>query len=109
MELSLKVGKPGDKTTRESLCLLQFSSDPAMSQRFTLVRIQSMQSGLFLSQKQKVNERVADYAQNSSRLYQKAYPGYSRNRLWVKQCCFPARVRTSTRDSSQGDWNQRNL
>ena len=58
--------------------LLQSSSDPhyenlvtAMSQRLLL---QSAQSRLFHSQQQKVNEKVDDYAQNLSRLYQKDYP-----------------------------------
>jgi len=46
----------------------------AMSQRFTPVRIQSVQSGLFHSHRQKVNERVDTYAQDLNRLYQKAYP-----------------------------------
>ena len=46
----------------------------AMSQRFTPVRIQSVQSGLLHSRRQKVNEKVDDYAQDLSRLYQEAYP-----------------------------------
>ena len=46
----------------------------AISQRFTPMRIQSVQSGLFHSRRQKVNERVDDYAQDLNRLYQKAYP-----------------------------------
>ena len=45
-----------------------------MSQRFTPVRIQSVQSGLFHSRRQKVNEKVDDYEQDLARLYQKAYP-----------------------------------
>ena len=45
----------------------------AKSQRFTPVRIQSVQSQLFHSRRQKVNEKVEDYAQDLSRLYQKAY------------------------------------
>jgi len=43
-------------------------------QRFTPVRIQSVQSGLFHSHRQKVNKGVDDYAQDLNRLYQKAYP-----------------------------------
>lgn len=39
----------------------------AMSQRFTPVRIQSVQSGLFHSRRQKVNEGVDAYAQDLSR------------------------------------------
>ena len=45
----------------------------AMSQRFTPVRIQSIQSGLFHSCRQKVNERVDDYAQDLNRLYEKFF------------------------------------
>ena len=46
----------------------------AISQRFTSVRIQSVQSGLFCNRKQNANERVDDYAQDLNRSYQKAYP-----------------------------------
>ena len=50
------------------------------------MRIQSAQSGLFHSQQQKANERVDNYAQDLSRLYQKAYPRVvKKQRLWVKQ------------------------
>jgi len=42
-----------------------------MIQRFTLVRTQSVQSGLFHSRRQKANERIV---QDLSRLHQKAYP-----------------------------------
>ena len=51
----------------------------AMSQRFTPVRIQSVQSQLFHSRRQKVNEKVDDYAQDLSRLYQKAYTQANQN------------------------------
>ena len=46
----------------------------ALKQRFAPVRIQSVQSELFHSRKQQVQEKVDEYAQNLSRLYQKAYP-----------------------------------
>ena len=38
------------------------------------VRIQQVESGLFHSQRQKVNKGVDDYVQDLSKLYQKAYP-----------------------------------
>ena len=38
------------------------------------MRIQSVKSGLLHSHRQKVNERVDDYAQDLNGLYQKAYP-----------------------------------
>ena len=41
----------------------------AMSQRFTPVRIKLAQGGLFHSRRQKVNERVNDYAQDLNRLH----------------------------------------
>ena len=46
----------------------------ALKQRFAPVRIQSVQSELFHSRKQQVQEKVDEYAQDLSRLYQKAYP-----------------------------------
>ena len=46
----------------------------ALSQRFKPVRIQAVQSGQFHSRKQGLVERVDDYAQDLSRLYQRAYP-----------------------------------
>lgn len=45
-----------------------------LKKRFTPVRIQSVQSELFHSRKQQAQEKVDDYAQDPSRLYQKAYP-----------------------------------
>lgn len=46
----------------------------ALSQRFKPVRIQAVQSGQFHSRKQGTSERVDEYAQDLSRLYQRAYP-----------------------------------
>ena len=46
----------------------------ALKKRFTPVRIQSVQSELFHSRKQQAQEKVDEYAQDLSRLYQKAYP-----------------------------------
>ena len=46
----------------------------ALKKRFTPVRIQSVQSELFHSRKQQNQEKVDEYAQDLSRLYQKAYP-----------------------------------
>ena len=46
----------------------------ALEKRFTPVRIQSVQSELFHSRKQQNQEKVDEYAQDLSRLYQKAYP-----------------------------------
>ena len=46
----------------------------AISQRFRPVRIQAVQSGQFHSHNQRPSERVDDYAQDLSRLYQRAYP-----------------------------------
>jgi len=54
-------------------CSLYESLVTAILQRFTPVRIQSVQSGLFHSRRQKVNERVDDYVQDLNRLYQMAY------------------------------------
>jgi len=85
MELSVLASELGHKNThRAGLCLLSYLYSPAcslyeslvmaLSQGFTPVKIQLVQSGLFHSRRQKVNERVNDYAQDLNRLYQKAYP-----------------------------------
>ena len=60
-------------------CTSQQTSDyselvAALKQIFAPVRIQSVQSELFHSRKQQVQEKVDEYAQDLSRLYQKAYP-----------------------------------
>lgn len=59
----------------------------AMSQRFTPVTIQSVRSGLLHSQRQKVNKRVDEYAQDLSRSYQTAHITriVKKLRPWAKQ------------------------
>ena len=74
----------------------------ALTKRFTPVRIQAVESGLFHERKQRERESVDSYAQALRGLFKKAYPSAQRQkqRAWGERFWLPSLPRACYQISS---------